>query len=73
MELLVYLLCITFVLMNVKWLFILFMLPWMAFDKFRDRGKVGYVLSLPYRLSERILRGGGNEICYISYRNHTFK
>ena len=58
MELLVYLLCIIIVLMNVKWLFILFMLPWMAFDKFRDRGKVGYVLSLPYRLSERILREG---------------
>ena len=58
MELLVYFLCIIIVLMNAKWFFILFMLPWMALDNFRDRGKVGYVLSLPYRLSERILRGG---------------
>ena len=58
MDIIVILLCIIIFLMNLKWIFILLMFPWMVLDKYRDKGKIGYVVSLPYRLCERILRGG---------------
>ena len=58
MDIIVILLCIIIFLMNFKWIFILFMFPWIVLDKFREKGKIGYIASLPYRVCEKILRGG---------------
>lgn len=51
-------LCVILVLMNAKWIFIILMFPWMVLDKFRDKGMIGYIASIPYRIFERIFRGG---------------
>lgn len=51
-------LCIILILMNAKWIFIILMFPWMVLDKYQDKGAFGYVVSLPYRVCEKMLRGG---------------
>ena len=58
MDIIVFLLCIIIFLMNFKWIFILFMFPWIVLDKFREKGKIGYIASLPYKVCEKMLRGG---------------
>lgn len=58
MDIIVILLCIIIFLMNFKWIFILFMFPWIVLDKFREKGKFGYIASLPYKVCEKMLRGG---------------
>lgn len=58
MDIIVILLCIIIFLMNFKWIFILFMFPWIVLDKFREKGKIGYIASLPYKVCEKMLRGG---------------
>lgn len=58
MDKIVILLCIIIFLMNFKWIFILFMFPWIVLDKFREKGKIGYIASLPYKVCEKMLRGG---------------
>lgn len=51
-------LCAILILMNAKWIFILLVFPWMFLDKYREKGTIGYIVSIPYRLLERIFRGG---------------
>lgn len=58
MDIIVILLCIIIFLMNFKWIFILLVFPWIVLDKFREKGKIGYIASLPYRVCEKMLRGG---------------
>lgn len=58
MDIIVILLCIIIFLMNFKWIFILFMFPWIVLDKFREKGKIGYIASLPYKVCEKMSKGG---------------
>ena len=53
------LLCVIILLINLKWIFISFMIPLMAMDKYRDKGVIGKLASIPYRVIERLFRGGG--------------
>lgn len=52
------LLCVIFLLINFKWIFIFFMIPLMAMDKYRDKCVIGKLASIPYREIERLFRGG---------------
>ena len=57
------LLCVIILLINLKWIFISFMIPLMAMDKYRDKGVIGKLASIPYRVIERLFRGGVIRFC----------
>ena len=65
------LLCAVVLLINLKWIFILLMIPLMAMDKYRDKGTIGKRASMPYRICERVFRGV-MRFC-IQHRNNTLK
>ena len=48
------------------------MIPIMAMDKYRDKGVIGKLASIPYRVIERLL-GGDNSFLPIQHRNNTLK